>query len=211
MVVLVHSFKKREKITVALVVTEFKYVERANGRDCSLIAKGFSYLELLVVLILCGILAGAIFPSLHFFIAKTRAETASQQILGELARARSLAAHYADTVTLCKSADMAVCGGSWEQGQILFLDKNHNGVVPDGNSVLASFEPMPDAVLHWRSSLARDYLQSEPPGGKNIEDGTFWYCARGDSKPAWAIRINPWGRARLEMPDSKGKIKDLKC
>jgi prepilin-type N-terminal cleavage/methylation domain-containing protein len=114
------------------------------------------------------------------------------------------------TVTLCGGRD-GVCSGRWRDGQVLFIDAARKGAVQEPGDVLVEFDALRSAELHWRSALAKNYLSIDAAGSTDDEDGTFWYCEFGARSPAWAMRINQAGRARLAYPDRQGRIGTLSC
>jgi type IV fimbrial biogenesis protein FimT len=173
--------------------------------------KGFTLLEMLVTLSIIAVMSALVFPVYTSFFSTAKSDVASAQLLRALAMTRSEAWVHGKVITLCGSRDHITCTGDWTQGQIIFIDENHNGTVPDKQPVLYVFAGFSSALLHWRSSLNRDYVSITPSGQTDAEDGTFWYCENSAKLPAWAIRINQAGRARLQYPDHQGKIANLAC
>lgn len=158
--------------------------------------QGFSLLELLITFSIITIILGLTLPSHSQFLSKTKQTIASEQLLQAIKLTREEALLRGVNVTLCKSANHQNCGGTWQAGYIIFVDKTHNGVVNDQADVLYVFNAH-EGVLNWRSSLNRDDLQMLPSGLSAGENGTFSYSPNQLSKPVWTIVVNQAGRARM--------------
>jgi type IV fimbrial biogenesis protein FimT len=172
---------------------------------------GFSLLELVITISIAAILCALVIPAQTAVLGKARSDVARAQLLQAIHLAHSEALLHGTTVTLCASRDHVSCQGDWQDGQILFLDKNKHGIVDDRRDILSVFDALRGAVLHWRSSRHKNYLSLTAVGRTDAEDGTFWYCMHDGKNPVWAIRINEMSRARVELPDRFGKIDDLEC
>ena len=90
--------------------------------------KGFSLVELLVVVAILGVLAGLAAPSFTSLIRSNRLTAAANDLVGAVALARSEALKRAQRVVLCTSLDSATCdnSASWGDGWIVFLDSDNN-------------------------------------------------------------------------------------
>ncbi len=165
----------------------------------------------MITISIAAILCALVIPTQTAELGKARSDVASAQLLQAIHLARSEALLHGTTVTLCASRDHVSCQGNWQDGQILFLDKMKHGRVDDARNILSVFDAFRGADVQWRSSLSKNYLSLTATGRTDAEDGTFWYCMHDAKNPAWAIRVNEVGRARLELPDRAEKINDLKC
>ncbi|MDR3492721.1 MAG: GspH/FimT family pseudopilin [Gammaproteobacteria bacterium] len=174
--------------------------------------KGFSLLELIVTISIATILFALMIPSQKIFIDKTAEQVSSSQLLRAMSLARSEASSRGRVVSLCKSSDQKTCTGNWEQGQIIFVDENQNGQVQDSSYVLFSFASIKSGKIFWKSSLHKAYLQFLPTGFTNSQNGTFWFCEKDEKVPAWIIRVNRLGRARMINDAVEiNKEKELTC
>jgi type IV fimbrial biogenesis protein FimT len=172
---------------------------------------GFSLLELILTISIAAILCALVIPAQTVQLNNARSDVASAQLLKAINLARSEALLHGTTVTLCASRDHVSCQGNWQDGQILFLDKNKHGAVDDTRNILSVFDAFRGAEVHWRSSRRKNFLSVTAVGRTGAEDGTFWYCLHDAKNPTWAIRVTEVSRARLELPDAAGEIVDLKC
>ncbi|OGT46523.1 MAG: hypothetical protein A3E83_01295 [Gammaproteobacteria bacterium RIFCSPHIGHO2_12_FULL_41_20] len=173
-------------------------------------SNGLSLFELLTVLIIVAIIAGFAMPSLRDLLQTSYADVQRDQLLQVIQLARSEALLRGVSVSLCKSADQKICGGAWDQGQIVFVDDQESGEVQQREQVIAVFTGASQyAHLYWRAFPRRQaYLQFLADGTTHAENGTFWYCMSSHPYPRWAIVIGKSGRAREVYPDQHGKIID---
>lgn len=85
--------------------------------------RGFSLVEMMVVLAIVAIVAAVAVPSYQNSTESSRESSALNQLLGTLQFARSEAAAGADTtvtlVSVCASSDQSTCGTDWSAGGIV--------------------------------------------------------------------------------------------
>jgi type IV fimbrial biogenesis protein FimT len=174
-------------------------------------AKGFSLFELLVVLVMVMIIVAIVLPSQTLFLRRTKQAVASEQLLRAISLMRSEARLRGLPVSICPGRNHMNCSGEWQDGQIIFVDSKHDGVMANSNQIILLLEAMPQASLYWHSSLGRNYLQIMPNGLTDAEDGSFWYCAPKALHPEWAIRVSQTGRARIEYNASGNDLQELHC
>mgnify|MGYP001812069244 FL=1 len=87
---------------------------------------GFTLYELLITVLVVGVILTLGIPNLSEFSANSRLTGAANDLHASFQLARSEAARAKTNITICASADPfaanADCGGTWEQGFIVFLD-----------------------------------------------------------------------------------------
>lgn len=154
---------------------------------------GFTLIELLLVLTLITILSVISFTSLTTLWHTSQAEVLSSKLFNVLHFARSEAIAHQEPVFLLP------INQHWEKGFIL----------KTASQILRTFPAtMAQGQLHWRSfPLNRQYLEFLPDGLLYAQNGTFWFCLKNATKPAWSITINKSGRAK--MHDTQ--VEELKC
>lgn len=157
---------------------------------------GFSLLELVIAMTLIIMMTGIAIPSYSTLFNKTHDQLASEQLLQAIRMTRNEAMLRGVTVTLCKSGDHQHCSGNWSDGQIIFVDANNDKIPIQDNIIYVIDGLKAKGVLHWQSSLHRDYLSFSSLGAPFGEDGAFWFCRSNESKASWAVVVNQAGRAR---------------
>jgi type IV fimbrial biogenesis protein FimT len=121
--------------------------------------KGFTLLELMVVLAIAGVLMAIGIPAMGDFIRNSRITAAANDVMAALHFTRSEAIKRRDPVTLCTSASAVTdanptCAASaFLTGWIAFVDTNQSGQRDAGELVLLQHEPM-NALITARSSEA---------------------------------------------------------
>lgn len=100
--------------------------------------RGFTLIELAIVVAIVGTMVSMAVPSLTRLSDSVRLTGASNSLLSSLRLARSEARKRGDRVLMCKSADGVACttAGGWEQGWILFQDRNASGALDEGDTVI---------------------------------------------------------------------------
>lgn len=168
--------------------------------------RGFTLVELITTLAVAGILVTLAVPSFTTFVKNNRLITQTNDFVSSLNLARSEAIRRGDRVTLCKSSDQASCSGSggWEQGWIIFVDVNDDGVVtnPATNVLRVHDSLSPGATLKGDTDLANyvSYVSSGATqkigGGLSAsQTGVVVLCDdRGFISDARAIQIGSTGR-----------------
>jgi type IV fimbrial biogenesis protein FimT len=100
--------------------------------------RGITFLEVLVVMTIVGILAAIGVPSYKYVTSHNRIAAEINGLLGDLQYAREEAIKEGQTVSVCVSSTGTSCSGStaWRNGWIVFSDVNGNGAFNAGDTVL---------------------------------------------------------------------------
>lgn len=123
---------------------------RSTGaRGGQRLTRGFTLIEVLVVVTISVVLAMVAAPSFKYIFLSNKLATYTNDFVASTQVARSEAIKRNQVVRLCRSADGATCAGSgtWQQGWIVFADANNNGTVDTGETVIRA-EP----------AISSDYL-----------------------------------------------------
>jgi type IV fimbrial biogenesis protein FimT len=169
--------------------------------------RGFTVLEALVVLALCGILLALAAPSMSGWHQQQQMQSQAEQLRASLMLARSEALRRQQRVTLCVQGALQTCAsqGSWAQGWLVFVDTNANALREPDETLLQVQAPLP-ALLTLQGNATVDRYISYGQEGRSqsisgaFQAGTLTLCAATQAH-AWRVVINPVGKPRLEKKD----------
>lgn len=163
-------------------------------------ARGYSLLEGLTILLMVSLILAAGTPSLGSAIDRSRARGDVFALIASLNLARTTAVTSGIVTTYCASKDGQQCAGSWEEGTLLFHDRNDNRRL-DADDKLIEIGPRTQGrgKLEWRASGGRNHYIRFSRHGMAKEFGTFTYCLRNSDGSHYARKLilNRAGRARI--------------
>ena len=167
---------------------------------------GFTLLELMVVMVVCGVLASLAVPSFTSLIKATRLRSATDSLFKALQLARSESITRNNRTIVCKSSTGKSCSfqGGWEQGWIVFVDANNNGLFDSNEPLVLQQSPLSaDIRLSGNGSIA-NYVSFNSLGrtvstSGAFQAGTLTACANSKGQTeSRKIVISSVGRSRLE-------------
>lgn len=167
-------------------------------------ARGFTVIEAVVTLAVLGTLVAASVSTVGELVEGLRLGTVSNDVLQHLHLARSEAIKRNTRVALCRSADGATCStaGRWDQGWMMFQDRNNDGSRDEGEEFVQAVPPLPVGYrLSANTPLAR-YVSYSPFGDARMasgafQAGTFTLCRiSAEAVEGRQIIINVGGRPR---------------
>jgi type IV fimbrial biogenesis protein FimT len=171
--------------------------------------KGFTLIELMIVISLVGILTSLALPSFESFLRKRQMVGSSDLLYTSLYLARSEAVKRNSTVTICKSSDAATCGGSWSDGWLMFEDNNSDGSLDGAEVVITAGSPPPDYQLIWAPFGAKNYIRFYKNGMTSSHNGTFKLCPYDqDSRYASAVIVSKTARIRVAQDNNLNGIRE---
>lgn len=167
---------------------------------------GFSLLEALLVLGVAGSLLAVAAQPVAGLYHHLQLQSFTSDLLHPLMLARNRALKGDVPVTLCKSADGSACTGQgrWEQGWIVYEDRNRNGRRDAGEPVLHHVQGLPSGWHIHASAPLGHYVSYGPMGTSQLvsgafQAGTFTVCrASLDRSEARQVVLNAGGRPRVQ-------------
>lgn len=159
--------------------------------------KGFSVLELLIVIAIVSTMAMFALPNMTRLMQSNRMTTAKNALLATLHQARSESASTSRNAVLCPSANGHQCltTGDWSRGWLLYRDDNANGRFDPVESLLQVHE-MDVTDLRVRTSDGRRKVTYRNLGRADGTNVSFIFCdRRGDAGGGLVVVANS-GRMR---------------
>jgi type IV fimbrial biogenesis protein FimT len=179
---------------------------------------GFTLIELMVVIAIIAIGLGIAAPSVRNLTLNAQMSAQANDLLADLALARTEAIKRNVRVAICSSSTGLACTGGtplrpapWEVGRIVFVDANQNGSRDDGEDILRT---APEAPIGSTVAVQGDTATGEArtvhyrPSGSMSPGGAPVVFTLCDERTAAAgagvgrtIRINTTGRAVVTRED----------
>ena len=108
---------------------------------------GFTLYELLITLLVIGVILSFAVPNMQDFTRNSRMTSTANDLHAAFHMARSESSRAKSNITICPSTDGASCGGTWEDGYIVFVDDDGDLAVDGGtDSVLRSHDAIAEGV-----------------------------------------------------------------
>jgi len=149
-------------------------------------------------------------PSFRETINNNRLTAGANELVAALHLARSEAVKRNVRVTLCKSADGATCtsSGGYEQGWIVFVDRNSNGAVNAGEEIIRSYGALPGGMTLIGGSDVSNVISYVSAGVALQLDGTpltatpanttWTLCKPGHATSARQLVLGVGGRMQVD-------------
>lgn len=163
--------------------------------------RGFTLIDLLMVLGIGGILAMAALPAMGKLLARTRADTSQGALLDALQRARADAVMRNARVLLCPSADGHRCDDAtaWQRGWIVALDRDRDGQ-PDADAPLLIAHAALTAGTRVYSSAGRKRVAFHASGSAAGSNTRFTLCSMA-TRSGSAVVVSNAGRVRIDAAE----------
>lgn len=159
--------------------------------------KGFTLIELMLVLAIAMIILGQAIPSFSAFIEKRKVSSNVQKLMQVLQLSRTAAITDNVPVTVCPTDDGLRCSSNWSNGYLSFKDMNSNRTFDSGDEKLIEQLISDDkSEISWRAFGVRSSLQWLPTGITNHQNGSFELCYDNKAKLARGLFITKAGRIR---------------
>ena len=160
--------------------------------------EGFTLLELMVTVSIMAILAAIAFPSFQSSMRSNRVATTSNELLASLSLARSEGIKSTRGGGVCASGDGSSCGTDWNQGWMVWTEKDGDGVHDGDETVVRYSQGKP--MLQVAASAAT--IAFDGRGrivGSPATPATIDVVPTGVTAPARCVEINVTGQTRVKQ------------
>lgn len=166
--------------------------------------RGFSMIELLVVLLIAAVLVGLASPEMRQMINRHRLDSAVADLYGAVDLARSQAIARGSRVQL---VPLEAAGNNWSNGWVVFIDTDGDRRPGPGEEVIASHGPVSEGIIisfNFTSNRVPYYIAYNG-AGRSCSDTSSMAARWGtlslhQDSQIRRIRINMLGRARVCDP-----------
>lgn len=141
--------------------------------------RGVTLVELLVTVAVAAILLVVALPSFESTFRSNRLSVTSNELTASLSLARSEAIRNTRRAELCPSADGLACGTDWNQGWMVWSDR-------DGDSTIGT-----DEVVRWSQAKAK--MRVEGPTAPLVFDAQ----GRADAATTFVLQPDSCGEQNL--------------
>lgn len=174
----------------------------------SLRAQGFTLIEILVVIVIVGILLALGVPSFQDSIERNAVTSHANTFMNSLRYARSEAIRSGLTVAMCRSINAesgnpscsAGGGGTvgWATGWVIFVDRNNNGVINNGETILRVQGPVSNSggIVNASGSVVYTFRPTGVMVSAAASETTF-NSRSGNTRAERRVCVGFTGRARL--------------
>lgn len=166
---------------------------------------GFSLIELMITIAIVAILLALAFPSFEGSLRSNRVATGTNELMASLSLARSEAIRNPTGAALCTSTDGAACGGDWNDGWMVWVDLDGDGIPDPGERVVRYVQANDRLVLAATSSSADETkIRFDSRGRAN---DTYAIDLRPDNCPPGQLlirelNVSTTGQVRIDRDDA---------
>ncbi len=190
-----------------------------NPSTCSRFERGFTIMELLMVMVLIAVLLGLGGPAFQSSLERNRMQSTVSGLAGSLAFARAEAVIRTQPVSMCPTLNDVDCSGSnWESGVLVFVDDGDgtgasalDGSLDGNEELLRIVDAAPVDITIRTSGFVNNSSLVFTDSGRVLQgaNGTFAICDGRGATSARGLIVEVSGQARLAVDtDSNGIVQD---
>jgi type IV fimbrial biogenesis protein FimT len=191
-------------------------VKAANGKSRSGDAtkprsRGFSLIELLVVMAIAAVLFGIGVPNMQQYVVSSKLSSASNEFFTALNVARSEAVRRGVQVTLVTNG--APNSRDWTTGWTMFVDTDRDGALSAGEETIRVGGPLEGMTMFGSTNFGTS-VSFDSTGRLTSGGGSFVIChgaalvVDGQAR-ARALILNSAGRPRVGFDSNNDQIPEL--
>lgn len=156
---------------------------------------GFTLIELMITIVIAAVLLVIAVPGFQDFIVNNRIVAQTNELVADLALARSEAIKRGAAVTVCAANDASGCdtaaGTNWTAGRLILVDANSNGTIDAGDVALRFSEAIRGNITLTVAGPDPDWrIQYLPSGIVDAgDDATFTLCQVNYNSSTVAIGV----------------------
>jgi type IV fimbrial biogenesis protein FimT len=166
--------------------------------------RGFTMVELMIVVVIMGIVVALALPSMQTAILSNKLSSYSQNFTASVGMAKSEAIKRNKAIKLCRTSDGTACAstGNFQQGWMVFQDTDNDGTVDSGEARLAYQEALSTDFAFTSDA----YTLTFQPSGIGVTPATLVLCRHN---PAGHVRrgINITGTGQFYVT----RVTDSSC
>ncbi len=172
-------------------------------------ARGFSLIELMVVIAILAILLGIGVPNLQAFAVNSRLGAASNEFYTALNLARSEALRRGAQISV---RHLGTAGSrDWSSGWSMFVDLDRDGVLDVGEEEVRRGPPQTAPLTNFATANFATFIAFDAQGRLTSGGGTFVVChganlVEDGQARSRAIVVNASGRARFGVDANNDRI-----
>lgn len=177
--------------------------------------QGFTLYELMITVLIIGVILAAGIPNMREYRQNSRMTATANDLHAAFHLARSEASRAKTNITVCASANSmaagANCGGTWDQGYIVFVDTDGNIATGGVNETILRAHPAIREGVTLKIANSADYFSFAATGlgranvGGNPALSQVVMCdergnvtAAGGNSAARLFVATPLGRATIQ-------------
>lgn len=171
-------------------------------------AKGFTLIEVLIVITIVSILVAIVTPDFYAQSAHNSAKQTIHKISGLIRLARNHAVNHQVSTVLCPSSSGKMCEQNWSEGGMIFEDKNLDKKF-NGNDSLIAFDTTTVSAGSIQWTALRNFLAFSGKGISGNSAGSFIYCPENkDARFAHALIVSFSGKMRYAKDSNHDGIRE---
>lgn len=171
---------------------------------------GLSLLELLISMGILSVLISISIPDFSELTESISGDVTLRKLASAVQLSKSAAISNNATVTLCRSADGFACGGLWQEGVIIFTDRNRDRVINEDDRLIRHITfPNGNGHISFRAFQNKQALQLTSLGTTAYQNGNFTYCPfSGNHLFARQLIMNRTARLRFAQDKNGDGVRE---